>query len=143
MKYWNEEYQVYVSDEGKVWNRKGKEYKLHDNGSGYIRFETYRNGKLIQKYVHQLVYETFVGKIPEGLEIDHINNMRSDNRLENLQLLTPLENTRKAKLNKPTTEFGLKYSEHFGYDRTENLNQYKKEYNWFKRHGKCRWESQL
>lgn len=43
-------------------------------------------------YIHRLVWEAFNGAIPEGMEIDHINNDRSDNRLENLRLVTKSEN---------------------------------------------------
>lgn len=141
MKRWNEEYQVYVTDDGKVFNKKMEEYKLKCTSNGYIEFNTRRNYNIVYCLVHRLVYETFVGKIPEGLQIDHINNVRTDNRLENLQLLSRLENVRKAKLNKPTSEFGLKYFEHFGYSKAENPNQYSCEHKWFLRHGYCRWES--
>ena len=34
-------------------------------------------------------------KIPEGFEVDHINNDKTDDRLENLQLLTREENIKK------------------------------------------------
>lgn len=42
--------------------------------------------------VHRAVYETFVGEIPDGYQIDHINTIRDDNRLENLRVATPKEN---------------------------------------------------
>ena len=42
--------------------------------------------------VHRLVWETFNGSIPEGLQVNHINEIKSDNRLENLNLMTPKEN---------------------------------------------------
>ena len=42
--------------------------------------------------VHRLVWEAFNGEIPEGMEIDHINTIRDDNRLENLRCVTPKEN---------------------------------------------------
>jgi hypothetical protein len=43
-------------------------------------------------YIHRLVFETFRSVIPEGLEINHRNGDRSDNRLENLELMTRSEN---------------------------------------------------
>ena len=43
--------------------------------------------------VHRLVWTTFNGPIPEGLQINHLNENKSDNRLENLSLCTPKENT--------------------------------------------------
>lgn len=42
--------------------------------------------------VHQLVMDAFVGKTPEGLEINHKNGDKGDNRLENLEFCTPREN---------------------------------------------------
>lgn len=29
-------------------------------------------------YVHRLVYEAFIGEIPDGYEIDHINSIKTD-----------------------------------------------------------------
>jgi hypothetical protein len=37
---------------------------------------------------HRLIWTMFNGDIPEGCQIDHINGMRHDNRLENLRLTT-------------------------------------------------------
>jgi hypothetical protein len=47
--------------------------------------------------VHRLVWKTFIGEIPPNLAIDHINEDKQDNRLENLQLLTNRENCIKGK----------------------------------------------
>jgi len=45
---------------------------------------------------HRLVWEYFNGKIPKGMFIDHINNNRLDNRIDNLRIVTPMENTQKT-----------------------------------------------
>ena len=45
--------------------------------------------------VHRLVYQTFVGAIPEGWVIDHINGDKGDNRLANLQCITQSQNVLK------------------------------------------------
>jgi hypothetical protein len=59
---------------------------------GYKRVILHKNG--IQKYlnVHRIVWESFVGVIKSGLEICHINNVRDDNRLENLRVDTHINN---------------------------------------------------
>ena len=47
--------------------------------------------------LHRLIWEWHNGPIPAGMEVDHINDDRGDNRIENLQLLTPRQNTIKAR----------------------------------------------
>lgn len=42
--------------------------------------------------MHRIVYELFVGPIPKGYEIDHIDTNMSNNRLDNLRLCTHNEN---------------------------------------------------
>lgn len=65
--------------------------------------------------VHRLVWETFNGQISEGLQVNHINEIKTDNRLSNLNLMTPKENTnfgtgierRAKKLSKVVLQFDL------------------------------------
>lgn len=50
-------------------------------------------GKNSKRYlVHRLVYETFIGEIPEGMQVNHKDENKSNNNVENLNLLTPSEN---------------------------------------------------
>ena len=55
-------------------------------------------------YLHHIIYFSFnnIKELPKGFNIDHINDIRSDNRLNNLQLLTHKENINKSKTNKDT-----------------------------------------
>jgi hypothetical protein len=47
-------------------------------------------------YVHRHVWEQTYGVIPKGMQIHHINGNISDNRIENLDLVTPMENMNKS-----------------------------------------------
>ena len=60
--------------------------------NGYLRVVLHKNGEKKYFQVHRIVYEAFVGKIPQGMQVNHINEIKSDNRLENLNLMTPKEN---------------------------------------------------
>lgn len=40
----------------------------------------------------RVIYEVFVERIPDGMEIDHINTVRDDNRVENLRVVTHRDN---------------------------------------------------
>ena len=64
---------------------------------GYLYFSPTRYKR---KRLHRFIWECFFGEIPEGMQIDHINHNRLDNRLCNLRLVTPTENCRNTKLPK-------------------------------------------
>ena len=100
---------------GKVTNIKTKRIiKMFNNGNGYLFFAIYGE-KRKNYYQHRFVYEVFKGKIPPHLEIDHINNNKTDNRIKNLQLLTHKQNIEKTK-NKPIISISIKTGEKRRFD---------------------------
>lgn len=62
------------------------------NKAGYIVVSLHKDKKSHFHYLHRLVWEAFNGPIPEGYEVNHMNEDKSDNRIENLNLLTHKEN---------------------------------------------------
>jgi hypothetical protein len=63
------------------------------NIKGYC--EIFINGKAKQR--HRIIWEMFNGTIPDGYQVDHINDISGDDRLENLQLLTATANSGKKR----------------------------------------------
>lgn len=59
---------------------------------GYYQVVLCKNSKLKAYRVHRLVWSAFNGQIPENMQVNHINEIKSDNRLENLNLMTCKEN---------------------------------------------------
>ena len=50
------------------------------------------SGKRVQIRLHRVIWIACRGDIPEGLEVDHINGIRTDNRIANLRLVTAVGN---------------------------------------------------
>jgi len=67
---------------------------LSANGlsAGYRHITLARNGDRDKRKIHWLVCEAFLGKRPSGLQCNHKNGKRTDNRLENLEYCTQSEN---------------------------------------------------
>lgn len=82
----------FVSNKGRFKNKNNKFLKPHVHKTGYIYVCTDVGFKLI----HRVVYESFVGEIPIGLEIDHIDCNKLNNSLYNLELVTHQENMTRA-----------------------------------------------
>ena len=70
---------------------------IKSNGYLYFNICDKKLEKRKNYYQHRFVYEVFKGPIPRCFEIDHQNNIRSDNRIKNLQLLTHKQNVEKSK----------------------------------------------
>ena len=67
--------------------------------SGYLRIGVRDHGIKKHYHKHRFIFECFHGKINDvKLVVDHINNIKIDNRLENLQLITQSQNKKKENI---------------------------------------------
>ena len=88
-----------VSNLGRVkslkrfYSVKGKILKPLITRNGYYQVALWKNSIAKFYKVHRLVWEVFNGQIPENMQVNHINEIKIDNRLENLNLMTPKENS--------------------------------------------------
>ena len=103
----------YATADGKIWSchkTTGRWFELKPGKihNGYRLFICFQNGVKKAVLVHRAVWEAFNGPIPEGLEINHKNCVRDDNRLENLELVTRSQNN----LHPPTREHAREAMRH-------------------------------
>ena len=89
--------QYSASKKGQILSKNRKKIlKERKFPNGYKYFTLYA-GNISKSYlVSRFVYECFKGNIPDGKEVDHIDNNKQNNSIKNLQLLTHKENTRKS-----------------------------------------------
>lgn len=59
---------------------------------GYLIVDIQINKKNKTFKTHRLIAETFYGMPNESLQVDHINRIKTDNRIENLRWVTTQEN---------------------------------------------------
>ena len=86
-------YEVY--EDGRIWSYSHKKFlKPATNKKGYQRVCLVDNeGKQKLYLVHRVVWEAITGEpIPEGMQINHRNEIKTSNMISNLELVTPKEN---------------------------------------------------
>lgn len=96
-----------------LYHKKGKILKPNDI-HGYQQIDLHRNKKIYSYYVHRLVAITFVPGYKEGMEVNHKNEIRSDNRAENLEWVTHEDNLKygshNSRISKSNSKAVLQYS---------------------------------
>lgn len=86
-------YEVSHNGEVRRVDRKAfRTLKPYKNTHGYLIVSLSLNGQVKDYSVHSLVLKAFVGDCPDGLEINHINGVRDDNNLNNLEYVTRSDN---------------------------------------------------
>ena len=96
-------YKKYAANEdGEIMNirlRKARKGNLINNGYLQCGIITEEN-KIKSYYSHRFVFECFYGLIEKNKQINHINFIRNDNRIKNLEVVSTSENIRKSIRNK-------------------------------------------
>ena len=102
-----------VSNLGKVktlgkgksnFSKHEKEIKYSVSYDGYYRVQLYKNGIKRCHLLARIVWSSFNGVIPDGYEVNHIDEDKSNNSLSNLNLLTKADNIRWGTKIKRTAE---------------------------------------
>lgn len=84
-----------ASNTGLIRNKNRGNILTPKKGKGnYLFFSPYLSDKkkTVTYYIHRAIWEAFNGTIPNDLEINHLNENKSDNSLNNLSIVTRKEN---------------------------------------------------
>ena len=76
-----------IDTNGNIYNKRTmKKLKDRDNGRGYRAVCLYNSeGKMVHKYVHRLVAETFIPNPNNLPEVNHIDENKANNSVDNLE----------------------------------------------------------
>ena len=106
----------YDQKSGQIFYRNSAPRVTKGMRAGWLENTGYRririNGKAYLEHV--IVWAMFYGEFP-AMEIDHVNHIRTDNRIENLRHVSKIDNGRNQKLsNRSTTKIcGVYWSKTF------------------------------
>jgi hypothetical protein len=81
---------------GKVLMKKGKQLKVVYAGNKYGRIILNKNGKKSAKLIHRLVALTFIINETNLKEVNHKDLDKTNNSVENLEWVSPKQNTQHA-----------------------------------------------
>ena len=100
-----------VLSNGEVWNmdwygtKQTKKVKQSKNNDGYLRFNF--NGKKVQ--THRLIAKCFLPNLNNLPQVNHKNEVKDDNRVDNLEWCTAEYNsnygTRNERISKPVYQY--------------------------------------
>ena len=93
---WPQDPRIMVSNKGNVVSCKRggwSPYKVYYNNCGYQMVGAVSGHAT---YVHRMVAETWLDNPNYYTQVNHINGDKDDNRVENLEWVTPSQNTRHA-----------------------------------------------
>ena len=80
-----------IDELGRIWRGDNRAEHVKDNK--YLRITFRMKGKIVNTGAHRLVWYHFHGPIPPGLQVNHLDGDGFNNSPENLQLVTPRENS--------------------------------------------------
>jgi len=104
-----------VSNKGEIISLKRNGQKLlrqnERSKDSYLCVDLCKNGKSVTRNVHNIVAETFLMK-SDGLIVNHINENKKDNRIDNLEYVTHSENINHGTANKCRSETLSNYFKH-------------------------------
>ena len=83
----------YITKDGQVYSNKRQKFLKITYQYKYPSVQICINGKVTTKTIHRLMALAYLPKINGKNYVNHINGIKNDNRLENLEWCSPKENS--------------------------------------------------
>lgn len=89
----------FVDKEGNIYSKISGEIKTLSqigDGGGYLTVRIKKRGVCKRYKVHRLIAETFLPNFHSSPQVNHKNGVKTDNRVENLEMCTAQDNIKHA-----------------------------------------------
>ena len=105
-----------INQEGRVWRHRHLRWntvldppqRAETPVGNYLTVSVWLDGRVRSIKCHQLIWVYFNGPIPEGLEVDHIDEVGTHNHPSNLQVIPHSENIRLGYERRGEWRFGMR-----------------------------------
>ena len=85
-----------IDEEGNVFSRSGRKLKLQTSKKGYLSVKVIISGKTYRRPVHRLVADAFLPNPFDKPMVNHLDGVKTNNHISNLEWCTAKENSRHA-----------------------------------------------
>lgn len=121
----------YVEKDGGIWNKRNKKLKTRVNKYGYEDIGLWIEKKKICFLVHRLVAECYLDSWKSTLTVNHKDFNKLNNHVDNLEMLTIVDNLNHFKKENPGFYFsqinksrkGKTYEEIYGLEKAKKLRE--------------------
>lgn len=88
-----------ATEDGRVWSYKNSLFRKYSFSRGYAVVPLSKEGHIKTCRVNRLIAKTFIPNPENKGEVNHKNGIKNDDRVENLEWVTPKENMQHALAN--------------------------------------------
>jgi len=81
-----------IREDGLILNRFGREISHQMSNNGYVRVELWTDGKGKKHLLHRLLAQAFIPNPDNKPQVNHIDGVKDNNDLRNLEWVTQSEN---------------------------------------------------
>ena len=117
----NEPSKYRINEDGLLMNSKGKVMSPYIINSGYYMIKLSHKNKKYHRLIHRLVAELFIGSIPEGFTVNHIDGNKLNNSVNNLEIISFDENIHHAMNNNLIPVGDKAYQSKYTNEQIENV----------------------